>query len=210
VVFDLDGVIVDSEPTHELANARYFATLGPGVVGEELLDEMMGRRVRDLTDAVAERLGRDADEVFAAREAVFWPLLAEGLEPMPELPRTLERLRAAGLTLAVASSGTRDYVEHVLDMLGVVARFAGVVTGDDVTRAKPDPAIYRLAAERLGLPPAACAAVEDAPNGVCSAVLAGMRAVAVPGGRTAGMDFPGAEAVVDSLDAAADHLLGRF
>jgi beta-phosphoglucomutase-like phosphatase (HAD superfamily) len=83
-----------------------------------------------------------------------------------------------------------------------------VVTGDDVAVAKPDPAIYRLAAEGLGLPAGACAAVEDAPNGVRSAALAGLRVVAVPSGRTAGMAFPGAEVVVGSLEAAADHLLG--
>jgi HAD superfamily hydrolase (TIGR01509 family) len=170
---------------------------------------MMGRRVRDLTDVVAARAGRPAEEVFARRQAVFWRLLDTGLTPMPGLGRTIERLRAAGLTLAVASSGTGDYVAHVLGALGVAGAFAAVVSGDEVAESKPDPAIYRLAAERLGRPPGACAAVEDAPNGVMAALAAGMRVVAVPNGRTAGMDFAGAEAVVADLDAAADHLLAR-
>jgi HAD superfamily hydrolase (TIGR01509 family) len=207
VVFDLDGVIVDSEPLHERANAQYFATFGSGAVDEALLDSMMGRRVRDLTDVVAERSGRPPDEVFAERERVFWRLLGEGLEPMPGLHEALARLRAAGLTLAVASSGTRRYVAHVLDVLGIGGRFAAIATGEDVRRGKPAPDVYLLAAERLGVPPAACAAVEDAPAGVRAARAAGMRVVAVPDGRTRGMDFAGADTVVPDLVAAADWLL---
>jgi len=207
VVFDLDGVIADSEPLHARANAEYFAGLGPGLVDEALLDSMMGRRVRDLTDVVARRSRRPPDEVFAERERVFWRLLEEGLEPRPGVQEAIARLRAAGLTLAVASSGTRGYVAHVLRALGIADRFAAIATGEDVRRGKPAPDVYLLAAERLGVAPGVCAAVEDAPAGVAAARAAGMHVVAVPDGRTVGMDFTGADAVVPDLAGAADWLL---
>jgi HAD superfamily hydrolase (TIGR01509 family) len=208
VVFDLDGVVVDSEPTHERANAEYLASLG-GTLDPALVEAMMGRRVRDLTDAVARQAGVPPDEVFAGREAVFWRLLAEqALAPMPGLRPALARLATAGLPLAVASSGTRAYVEHVLDRLGVAGAFAAVVSGEEVAEGKPAPDVYLLAAERLGADPAGCVAVEDAPHGIAAARAAGMRVVAVPHTRTRALDLSQADVVVDDLEAAAAWILG--
>lgn len=209
VVFDLDGVIADSEPTHERATIEYLASLGLGF-DQGLAGTMMGRRVRELTDAIAPLAGLTPEEAFEGREQVFWRLLeAEPLRPMPGLHRALERLAAAGLRLAVASSGTRDYVAHVLERLAVRDAFAAVVSGEDVVKGKPDPEIYLLAAARLEAAPAACAAVEDAPNGIAAARAAGMRVVAVPNAHTAGLDLAAAEVVVGDLAAAADWVLGR-
>jgi HAD superfamily hydrolase (TIGR01509 family) len=206
-VFDMDGVLVDSEPTHERANAEYAATLG-AAYDARLADAMMGRRVRDLTDALALEVGLPPEEVFAGREAVFWRLLEAGLEPMPGLHEAIGRLAAAGLPLAVASSGTRAYVEHVLAQLGVRAAFAAVVSGEDVVCGKPDPEIYLLAAKRLGADPADCVAVEDAAHGIASARAAGMRTVAVSHPLNQGLDLSAAEVTVDGLAAAADWILG--
>ncbi len=206
VVFDMDGVIVDSEPTHERANAEYAASLGATYDGR-LADEMMGRRVRDLTDALALEVGLPPDEVFAGREAVFWRLLDEGLEPMPGLHAALGKLAGAGLPLGVASSGTRAYVEHVLDRLGVRDAFATVVSGEDVAHGKPDPEIYLLAAERLRARPADCVAVEDATHGIASARAAGMRTVAVRHALNADLDLSAADAVAGDLAAAVNWIL---
>jgi len=206
VVFDMDGVIVDSEPTHERANAEYAASLGATYDGR-LADEMMGRRVRDLTDALALEVGLPPDEVFAGREAVFWRLLDEGLEPMPGLHAAIGKLAGAGLPLGVASSGTRAYVEHVLDRLGVRDAFATVVSGEDVAHGKPDPEIYLLAAERLGARPADCVAVEDATHGIASARAAGMRTVAVRHALNADLDLSAADAVAGDLAAAVNWIL---
>jgi HAD superfamily hydrolase (TIGR01509 family) len=208
VVFDLDGVVVDSEPTHERANAEYLAGLG-GTLAPELARAMLGRRVRDLTDAVARQAGLPPDEAFAGREAVFWRMLEEeALSPMPGLRPALARLAAAGLPLAVASSGTRAYVGHVLDRLGVAGAFAAVVSGEEVAEGKPAPDVYLLAAGRLRADPAACVAVEDAPHGIAAARAAGMRVVAVPHARTRALDLSRADVVVADLEAAADWILG--
>ncbi|HZD01366.1 MAG TPA: HAD family phosphatase [Actinomycetes bacterium] len=209
VVFDLDGVIVDSEPTHERATDAYLAGLG-ATVDQRLRDDMMGRRVRELADAIAARLGRRPEEVLAEREAIFWHLLREGSgpEPMPSLRRALARLTDAGLPLAVATSGTRAYVEHVLERLGVRDAFKAVVSGEDVVHGKPHPEIYLRAAFLLGADPADCAAIEDTFHGVAAARAAGMRVVAVPNALTAAMDFSAADAVVADLRAAAAAILG--
>lgn len=205
-MFDVDGVIVDSEPTHERANAEFAAALG-ATYDARLAGEMMGRRVRDLTDALAREVGLPPDEVFAGREAVFWRLLDEGIEPMPGLHAAVDKLAGAGLPLAVASSGTRTYVEHVLDRLGVRAAFSVVVSGEDVVHGKPDPEIYLLAAERLAADPADCVAIEDATHGIASARAAGMRTVAVRHPLNAGLDLSGADVVVGDLTAAVDWIL---
>jgi HAD superfamily hydrolase (TIGR01509 family) len=207
VVFDLDGVMVDSEPVHERANAEYLRRFGVGP-DQELLDDMMGRRVRELTDALAARLGLDPERAFADREAIFWRLLDQGLEPMPGLHAAVERLAGAGLPMAVASSGTRAYVEHVLERLRLRAAFAAVVSGEDVRHGKPDPEIYLLAAERLRADPGDCVAIEDTTHGIAAARGAGMRAVAVTHPMNATLDLSAADAVVADLDAAASWILG--
>jgi HAD superfamily hydrolase (TIGR01509 family) len=207
VVFDLDGVIVDSEPIHEQATDEYLASLGiPD--DEALREDMMGRRVRELTDVLAKRLGRPPQEVSAEREAIFWRLLErDGPRPMPGLEAAIARLSRAGLELAVATSGTRAYVGFVLERLGVRAAFKAVVSGDDVTLGKPDPETYLLTAGLLGADPADCVALEDTFHGVIAARSAGMHAVAVPNALTAGMDFSAADAVVADLEAAAEYVL---
>jgi HAD superfamily hydrolase (TIGR01509 family) len=208
VVFDLDGVVVDSEPTHERANAEWLAGLGTALA-PDLAEAMMGRRVRDLTDVIAGQAGLGPDEAFAGREAVFWRLLGEqALPPMPGLHAALVRLAGAGLPLAVASSGTRTYVEHVLERLGVAGAFAAVVSGEEVASGKPAPDVYLLAAERLGAEPADCVAVEDAPHGIAAARAAGMRVVAVPHARTEALDLNRADVVVADLEAAAAWIIG--
>jgi HAD superfamily hydrolase (TIGR01509 family) len=206
-VFDLDGVIVDSEPIHELANDQYLARLGATVDGS-LREDMMGRRVRDLAEAIAERLGRAPAEVLAEREAIFRELLErDGVKPMPGLEPAIARFAEAGIPLAVATSGTRAYVELVLQRLGVRAAFQVVVSGEDVTRGKPDPETYLLAAELLGAAPRDCVALEDTFHGVAAASAAGMHAIAVPNALTAAMDFSAADAVVSDLEAAAAYVL---
>ena len=207
VVFDLDGVIADSEPLHERANDLYVERAGL-TLDEGLRDEMMGRRVRELTDVLAAQLGQPPDQVFAEREAIFWELLeGEGVQAMPGLDKAVARLTAAAVPLAVVSSGTSDYVEFVLRWLGVRGAFQVVVSGEEVRRGKPDPEGYLLAARLLRAEPADCVALEDTFHGIAAARAAGMHAVAIPNALTAGTDFSAADAVVDDLEAAVAYVL---
>lgn len=208
VVFDMDGVLVDSEPLHEEATKAYLAELGISLDVTDLTKSMYGRRVTDLTTELARMINRPAAEVNAGRQRLFWDSL-DGLQLMPGAAEAVDDLSSVGARLAVATSATRPYLEYVLQRFDLTARFDALVCGDEVRDSKPDQAIYLLAARRLGANPALCAAVEDSPNGVASARAAGMHVVAVPNEATAGLDLPGAHKTVNGLSEAVDHVLDR-
>jgi beta-phosphoglucomutase-like phosphatase (HAD superfamily) len=111
-----------------------------------------------------------------------------------------------GLHCALATSGERRYVEAVKRELNLDGVFDAVAVAEDVARGKPAPDVYLLAAERLGLPPAQCLVLEDAPNGVAAAKAAGMKCVAVPNEMTRSLDLSTADAMLPSLMAVRDNL----
>lgn len=200
VIFDMDGVLVDSYAAH-FASWR-DACAEHGVT----MSEAEFRR----------GFGRTSAEVLR----MLWPspLTAAGIVAIDERKERLYRdlvrdafpavdgardlvlaLHDAGFGLAVGSSGPPENVDLVLDALGVRARFSAVVTGRDVTRGKPDPQVFRLAADWLGVPSSACVVIEDAAVGIEAAHAAGMPAIGYVGtGRTAA-ELRSAELVVGSL-----------
>ena len=122
------------------------------------------------------------------------------MKPMPGFSALSQELISANLRLGIASASPRSWVEDVLDRINVLHLFSVIVTGDDVKRGKPEPDSYLLAAERFGLPPEQCLALEDSFNGLTSAKGAGMPCIAVPNLLTEGMDFSTADLVVRSLE----------
>jgi HAD superfamily hydrolase (TIGR01509 family) len=179
VVFDCDGVLVDSEA---LAWSAWRESLAPHGI------DITQREVEELTG----RTERDAFDYFATRGALppydaFWPVLAERvhrlfeeyLEAFEDAVDTLEVLHQRGRPLAVASSSPRARLDISLRSTGLDRFFSVVVAGDEVERGKPAPDLYLRAAEGLGVDPVTCVAVEDAPAGVAAAKAAGMRVVAV-------------------------------
>ena len=191
VIFDMDGVLVDSYHAHLKSWQVVAATELDFASG-------FGRTSREII-AMWER---DYDEAKIAelddrKEEAFREMLAVEFPPMPGVEAMLESLHAAGFALGVGSSGPPMNVGLVLDRLDRRALFGAVVNGMDVTRGKPNPQVFLLAAERLGISPACCAVVEDAPPGIEAARAAGMAAIGFPStGRTA-----------EQL-AAADLLIG--
>lgn len=204
VVFDCDGVLVDSEPLHARATTEWAATIGvrlepdffPGVVGMTVRQQ------------IAKIVGPDRlDPAYAAREAHFWTLLEE-VPTVPGIVELVRDLRSTGLALAVASNGTQRYVRHIVEALGLAECFDVLTTADSGVAPKPDPAPYRHSTEQLGLTPETCAAVEDSPLGARSAADAGLRLIVVDHDGTGPAQFPvGAELVAD-LDGARGLLLG--
>lgn len=204
IVFDLDGLLVDSEPVQIAAWEEFLGEFGLRL-DAALLSEMFGLRIWDSARLLIERLALPltVEEVVERRDARFFDALAiEGmLRAMPGAVELVRALRARGVPLGLATSGHRRYVDVVLKTLGLTGSFAAEVTGGEVARGKPAPDIYLAAARVLGLPPAACLALEDAPLGVASAKAAGMRCLAVPNEMTA--ELPGLEAADDRLDSLA-------
>ncbi|HMP08464.1 MAG TPA: HAD family phosphatase, partial [Lacipirellulaceae bacterium] len=125
-------------------------------------------------------------------------IIATNFVAMPGAVELIDALCDAGFKLGVGSSGPPENIEATLDKLGRSDRFAAVVTGADVQRGKPDPQVFLLAAERLGLPPAQCAVIEDAPQGVEAANRAGMTSIALTGTTTSDK-LAAARLVVDRL-----------
>lgn len=201
VVFDMDGLLIDSEPVQVEAWEAFLATHDRALT-RQLLHRMYGLRIWDtarlLIDELA--LGMTVDEVVQERDDLFFQLLPGRLLPMPGAGETVRGLRQLGYRLALATSGHRRYVDVVLRELDLTGSFEAEVTGDMVERGKPAPDIYLAVARRLDLPPGACLALEDAPNGVISAKDAGMACLAIPNQMTAGIDgFARADAILPSL-----------
>lgn len=201
VIFDMDGVLIDSYRAH-FESWRIIAAEEGLQITEEQFAQTFGRTSREIIAALwgkhtpDEAKIRELDE---RKEAAFRELLRDHFPIMPGAPELLDALHEAGFALAIGSSGPPENVALTLKKLGRRDLFGAVITGKDVTRGKPDPQVFLLAAERLGVPPQRCAVVEDAPPGVEAAHRAGMVAVGlVSTGRTREM-LAAADLVVDSL-----------
>jgi HAD superfamily hydrolase (TIGR01509 family) len=211
LIFDVDGVLADTEALNARASAMMFAELYGVTVQPADFYPFIGTGDERYVEGVAEKYGVAIDTEAAVRRRAenFFKLLRT--EPLPAAPGVLELItaaRAAGhVKLAIATSGRKEKQFPVIEGAGLqLAWFDAVITGDDVTRKKPDPQIYRLAGERLGLPPARCVVVEDAPVGVQAARAAGMWCVAVTSSAPREA-LAAADLVVDSL---AEVTLGRL
>jgi HAD superfamily hydrolase (TIGR01509 family) len=180
VVFDMDGVIVDSEERWEAVRRQLVLDAGRPYPDEAT------RRMQGMSAPEWERYLHDELGVPGSPEEIGRRVVAE-IEvsyraDLPLIPGVDEAVRAlaARYPLAVASSSNRELIELALSLAGLAELFDAVVSSEEVERGKPAPDVYLEAASRLGVAPEACAAVEDSSNGLRSAHAAGMRVVAVP------------------------------
>ena len=208
VIFDFDGVIVDSEPAHYRAFQAVLEPLGLGYGWDRYVAHYMGFDDRDGFREAYREAGRELDaagleELIAAKHAAFEAEMRAGLDPIPGAVDCVRRL-AAAYPLAVCSGALRGEVTPTLERLDIAEAFRVVVTAEDVARSKPDPESYRLAVERLGeslgqpLDAHACLAIEDTPTGAASAAGAGLRVLGLAGGTDHGLDR--ADWVVTTLE----------
>lgn len=201
VIFDLDGLLVDSEPVQLRAWELYLAGHGHQLT-DELLAQMYGRRLSDAALAAVDVLGLpvDAATVAAERDALFLGMAVGAIPAMPGALELLEQLSNLEIPLALATSGHRRYVDLALATAGIPAVFDVQVTGELVEHGKPAPDTFLVAAELLGVPASACLVLEDSPNGVRAAKAAGAHCFAVQhlADREALLEV-GADRVLDSL-----------
>jgi HAD superfamily hydrolase (TIGR01509 family) len=180
VVFDLDGVIVDSEQVWDDVRERYVHEVGGTYIASATRD-MMGMSSVEWSRYMAEALGVPGtpEEINAA---IVQRMLERYGEAPPLIPGAVDAVRrcANRWPLAVASSSNPELIEVVLDAAGLHDVIPLVVSSQEVARGKPAPDVYLEAARRLGVDPRTCAAVEDSHNGIRSAKAAGMRVVAIP------------------------------
>ena len=211
VIFDMDGVLVDSYRAHFASWCRMGAERGLELT-EPQFAAMFGRTTRDIIQAVW--AGQFADDEIplwdARKEAHYREIIEADFPEMDGAGELLAALCEAGAAMAVGSSGPPENVAVVLNCLPHADSITATVTGAEVTRGKPEPEVFLTAAEKLGIPPARCAVVEDAPAGVEAARRAGMAAVAITG--TAPRETLAARAhlVVDSLRELTPLILANL
>jgi HAD superfamily hydrolase (TIGR01509 family) len=199
-VFDLDGLMFNTEELYQYAGSELLARRGK-TFEPELLDQMMGRQPQVALQIMIDWHGLDVTPAELAAEswAIFATILDARLECMPGLVDLLDTLEQHRIPKAIATSSPRLFVTNVLGRFDFEPRFEFILAAEDVAEGKPHPEVYLKAAQRFGIPPAQMLVLEDSENGCKSAVAAGAFAVAVPGGHSCRHDFSGVTMQVDSL-----------
>jgi HAD superfamily hydrolase (TIGR01509 family) len=180
VIFDLDGLLVDSESVWDEARRQYVAEHG-GSWREDATREMMGMASIEWSRYLRDRLGVDRPPETISEEVArrVTDLYRERLPLVSGARDAVERL-AARWPLGLATSSNREVIDLVLELAGLAAAFRATVSSEEVGRGKPAPDVYLEAARRLSVSPGACAAIEDSHNGILAARAAGMVVIAVP------------------------------
>ncbi|MEY2420091.1 MAG: hypothetical protein QOI95_158 [Acidimicrobiaceae bacterium] len=199
LVFDFDGLICDTETSSYETAREIYAEHGVDLTRTQWQNRIgtHGRHwLADLETAIGPLSDRDA-LTERRRLAHHERLLAE--EALPGVADFTKRAVDAGMLLAVASSSTAQWVSDHLQRLGLLDRFAAISTCEDGVPAKPEPQVYRLALEAIGVDSSEAAAFEDSPNGIAAAKAAGLFCVAVPNRMTSGLDLSAADMVIESF-----------
>jgi HAD superfamily hydrolase (TIGR01509 family) len=212
VVFDLDGLLVDSEQLWDQAREALARERG-GRWHDRAQADMMGMSSPEWSQYMHDRIGlrESPEEISAEVVRRMEALYRERLPLLPGAREAVERL-AARWPLGLASSSNRPVIDLTLELSGMAPYLRATVSSEEVARGKPAPDVYLEAARRLGVDPTRTAAIEDSHNGILSAVAAGMRVVAIPNRRfPPGNDaLAQADVVLDSLDELTPGAVSRL
>ena len=203
ILFDMDGVLVDSEPLFLAAINRLLVQEGVEPVSEKENEEyLIGTTINETWRLL--KLNRPLPlptvEYIQRYDEIVRQVMMEELEPQPGVRELIRVCEERGLPKAVASSSLHMWVDLKLNAIGLTGAFDAVLGGDDVSRGKPEPEIYITAAERLGVPPTECIAIEDSPIGIAAAVASGAYTIAVRTEYTRNLDVSQAHTVLESLE----------
>lgn len=201
VIFDMDGVLIDSHPTHRTAWRQFLSLMGKDVSEVELAFILDGHRrteilrhfFGELEEKELQEYGRRKDEIFRGFE--------REIEPVRGVQDFIQDLGRRGIALAIATSASEIRTFSTIERMGLGGRFEAVITASDVAEGKPNPAVYRLACERMSLDPRHGLAFDDAGAGVIAARMAGMRCIGVASnGLSISLLKAGAEQVIPHFE----------
>jgi HAD superfamily hydrolase (TIGR01509 family) len=211
VIFDFDGLMVDSEPLSMKAWQKILAEFGHDVKYEEFR-QIIGVEAIASADFLCRKLGLPiSSEEIVDRHYDYWTSFAiDEAQPADGLADLIDAIREQGCKLGIASNSHSEYVSAVLKNIHLDDRFECVVTSDQVASGKPAPDVYLRAASCLCVGPEACLAIEDSPTGLRSALDAGMRCVVVPNRDLLHQEYEGAFARYPSLRALGEDLQSFF
>ena len=200
VIFDMDGLLLDTETLWHSAEVELFARHGGEFSWEDKM-AVIGTSYDFTADYFADRLGvprQRGPELVSEMISLMHDLVRRSVDARPGAIELVDGLRELGVPLGLASNSPRFLVDDALATAGLSDAFDAIVTSDDVDRAKPAPDIYLLACERLAVAPADALALEDSASGVAAAKAAGLTCIAVP--QFAETDVSAADRIVDSLE----------
>jgi HAD superfamily hydrolase (TIGR01509 family) len=200
IIFDLDGVIVDSHGAHTKAWRALLESLGRHVSEQELEFVVEGHKREEILRHFMGELREKEVREYSALKDEFFADVAHEVTVIPGVLEFIERALSEGVVLAIGTSAARKRAQETLNGFRLESHFRAIVTGDDVQRGKPDPAVFQMAAQGLGLSAGNILVCEDAVPGVQAAKSAGMKCLAVAAnGRRALLERVGADAVVEDF-----------
>ena len=203
VIFDMDGVLVDSEPLFLNAINRLLAQEGVDPVSEaENQEFLIGTTIQETWRQLKLRrpLPLSAETYMNRYDVIVREVMMQELAPQPGVRELIAACRQRGLPIAVASSSRHIWVDLKLAAIGLTGAFDLVLGGDDVINGKPEPDIYLKAAAGLSIPPGQCIAIEDSPIGIAAAVASGAYTIAVRTDYTRHLDVSQAHAILETLE----------
>ncbi|MCL1844434.1 MAG: HAD family phosphatase [Defluviitaleaceae bacterium] len=204
VIFDMDGVLIDSQPLHYAVDIRVLKACGhPATI--ETVTPYTGIGNPDRWPKYKEdlNLSQEVDELIAMTEEAMRDIFSAANLPLIDgVALLIDGIKAMGIRIGVASSSPPELISLILQKTGIADKFDFIVSGEDVSEGKPSPEIYLRAAEKAGFPPEKCVAIEDAPVGILAAKNAGITCIAYKNPGTIGQDFTNATYVIDKFDDA--------
>ncbi len=208
VIFDMDGVLIDSHPVHREAWRMFLASLGRNVDDDQLEYILEGTRREDILRHFLGDLPEKTLAEYGRQKDFFFQENFKDVRLMPGVGALLGVVETAGMKIGLATSASSYRTRKTLEILGVQDKFAVAITGDDVPSGKPHPAIYELVSQRMAIAPERLLVLEDAPSGVRSAKSAGMWCVGVSSnGRAIALSEAGADYVIaDFRDFSVERL----
>lgn len=217
ILFDMDDLMVNSAPLHIEASRRVFSRFGVDILELpfETVKSYFGKRVSEIVILIAEHFNLDKKvdikDLIEERERVFLEMVSEGVEPMPGLYELTNMLKQSDYKRCVASSGTKVYIEAVIKKLGLDGFFETIVSGDMVSKGKPDPEVFLKAAGVLNVQPKTCLVLEDSTHGIEAAKNAGMFCIGVENQMSPyKQDLSRADRIVTNLGEIDQKLLEAF
>lgn len=200
-IFDMDGVIIDSEPLHFEVDIQVMKDFGAAITQEQL-EKYVGMTNPEMWKLIREeyQLQRTVSEIIDYQISNKIKILtAREMEPIDGIRELLADLKASGIPVGIASSSPPVFIQAVLDKFGLLDAFNCIVSGEEVDRGKPAPDVYLKAAELLGAEPASCMVLEDARHGIAAAKAAGMQCIGFVNPNSGNQDLSAADYVVRSI-----------
>lgn len=214
VIFDMDGVIIDTEPIHHHAFFTQFAELGI-TVSDELYASFLGSSTRNVFQRLKQEfdLPQEVADLLLRKRELFNQAFDEdaGLDLLPGVRALIEDLKAHGVQMVLASSASKATIARVFNRFGLAPYFTHTISGEDFAQSKPNPAIFLHAAELAETPVTECIVIEDSANGVAAAKAAGIYCVGYASPHSAGQDLRLADRVIQDfseLSAAQIQAIG--